>query len=459
MPSSSQSVVEARRSRRPSCRRRAACSCRRRARPASIAAASRRAADSVTTSSGVQHAPRQNTGAPLTREREVAVVASRSSVAEADRARARRVDAPSRHVEAHAVERGLAVRVRPPALDGARSPGAPRRRPPSPRATSARAMLERRRARPRARRARPARRRARAAGTRCRRRRAPPSRPREADVIDRDADAPLDRTARHGPTGGRRRRPARRAAEQGRAEPAQLLVLDHRRAPARPRALRGETASSARNGSPAPAPPRRASAALVRAGTCCRSTAAARRRARRRRPSRARRSRARSHRAGFAAGSRSTARATTSPRRRTGARARRGSTCRPRATRPRPSMARPPLIQRERAASSRRARQSRQRAPAQTSQPREAARSVAGDAADAPGRQRLCCVELVIAARIAVDALEHAALEHVVGELDVELAFEREHHVDAGVRGHARLIEVGVLGQRRRVLAEASVLA
>src|SRR5688572_16895344 len=30
-------------------------------------------------------------------------------------------------------------------------------------------------------------------------------------------------------------------------------------------------------------------------------------------------------------------------------------------------------------------------------------------------------------------ALEHAPLEHVVGELDVELPFEREHHVDAGM--------------------------
>src|SRR3954469_12302397 len=37
-------------------------------------------------------------------------------------------------------------------------------------------------------------------------------------------------------------------------------------------------------------------------------------------------------------------------------------------------------------------------------------------------------------------ALEDASLEHVVGELDVELAFEREHHVDARVRGHARLV-------------------
>ena len=58
--------------------------------------------------------------------------------------------------------------------------------------------------------------------------------------------------------------------------------------------------------------------------------------------------------------------------------------------------------------------------------------------------------QLVDRARDRRDALEHAALEHVIGELDVELALEREHHVDARVRGHARLVEVGVVGERRR---------
>ena len=52
--------------------------------------------------------------------------------------------------------------------------------------------------------------------------------------------APLEPDGAPRPDRGGRRRPAGRAAEQGRAEPAQLLVLDHRRAPARPRAPRGE---------------------------------------------------------------------------------------------------------------------------------------------------------------------------------------------------------------------------
>ena len=55
------------------------------------------------------------------------------------------------------------------------------------------------------------------------------------------------------------------------------------------------------------------------------------------------------------------------------------------------------------------------------------------------------------------DALEDAASQHPVGELDVEFALEREHHVHAGVGGHARLVEIAVLGERRGVRVQAAV--
>src|SRR5690348_17745169 len=54
--------------------------------------------------------------------------------------------------------------------------------------------------------------------------------------------------------------------------------------------------------------------------------------------------------------------------------------------------------------------------------------------------------------------VEHVALEHVVGKFDVELAFEREHHVDAGVRSHAGLVEVGFGGERVYIAAQPAVL-
>ena len=57
------------------------------------------------------------------------------------------------------------------------------------------------------------------------------------------------------------------------------------------------------------------------------------------------------------------------------------------------------------------------------------------------------------------DALEDAAREHAIGELDVERVLEREHHVDARVRGHARLVEVGVVGERVDVDGQAGVVA
>ena len=41
-----------------------------------------------------------------------------------------------------------------------------------------------------------------------------------------------------------------------------------------------------------------------------------------------------------------------------------------------------------------------------------------------------------------LDAAEHIALEHVVWKLDVEDTFQRQHHVDAGMRGHAGLVQV-----------------
>ncbi len=56
------------------------------------------------------------------------------------------------------------------------------------------------------------------------------------------------------------------------------------------------------------------------------------------------------------------------------------------------------------------------------------------------------------------DALEHAALEHPVGELDVEVILERQHHVDARVRGHSRVVEVGVRREHGRIDGKASVV-
>ena len=55
------------------------------------------------------------------------------------------------------------------------------------------------------------------------------------------------------------------------------------------------------------------------------------------------------------------------------------------------------------------------------------------------------------------NALEDTALEHVSG-LDFKFAFQGEHHVHAGVRSHAGLVEVGVGPEAVRVFAEAAVL-
>ena len=60
---------------------------------------------------------------------------------------------------------------------------------------------------------------------------------------------------------------------------------------------------------------------------------------------------------------------------------------------------------------------------------------------------------------IAAMRLEHAALEHRVGELDVELVLEAEHHVHAGVRGHAGLVEVVVLAELGGVDRQPGVLS
>ena len=57
-----------------------------------------------------------------------------------------------------------------------------------------------------------------------------------------------------------------------------------------------------------------------------------------------------------------------------------------------------------------------------------------------------------------VDALEHVALEHAVGELDVEGVLEREHDVDARVRGHAGLVEVVAAREGVHVGRESAVL-
>src|SRR5262249_53579452 len=58
----------------------------------------------------------------------------------------------------------------------------------------------------------------------------------------------------------------------------------------------------------------------------------------------------------------------------------------------------------------------------------------------------------------AADALEDPALEQPIGELHVEGALEREHHVDARVRRHPCLVEIAVVGQRVDVDGESTVL-
>src|SRR5580698_7488596 len=56
------------------------------------------------------------------------------------------------------------------------------------------------------------------------------------------------------------------------------------------------------------------------------------------------------------------------------------------------------------------------------------------------------------------DTLEHAALEHAVREFDVEFTFESEHHVDAGVRCHPGLVEVGLGAEGVDIAAQAAVV-
>ena len=79
-----------------------------------------------------------------------------------------------------------------------------------------------------------------------------------------------------------------------------------------------------------------------------------------------------------------------------------------------------------------------------------------------PGRDRWRCScrhrpERLEGLRDRGDALEDAALEHRVRELDVEAVLEGEHQVDARVRGHARLVEVGVVAQRVDVHGQAAM--
>ena len=62
-------------------------------------------------------------------------------------------------------------------------------------------------------------------------------------------------------------------------------------------------------------------------------------------------------------------------------------------------------------------------------------------------------------ARIAADAGERAAPQHPLRELDVEPLFEREHQVDARMRGQAGFVEVAVVGQRGHVDRQAAMLA
>ncbi len=49
-------------------------------------------------------------------------------------------------------------------------------------------------------------------------------------------------------------------------------------------------------------------------------------------------------------------------------------------------------------------------------------------------------------------------VEHPVGELDVEVVLEREHHVDARMGAHTRLVEIGVGRERLDVDRQASMV-
>src|ERR1700722_15435410 len=57
------------------------------------------------------------------------------------------------------------------------------------------------------------------------------------------------------------------------------------------------------------------------------------------------------------------------------------------------------------------------------------------------------------------DRLERALSEHVLGELEVELVFERQHDVDAGVRRHPGLKEIVPIAYARHVDRETTMFA
>jgi len=81
--------------------------------------------------------------------------------------------------------------------------------------------------------------------------------------------------------------------------------------------------------------------------------------------------------------------------------------------------------------------------------------------ARAPARSTIACSvsdQLAQRAFDRADAAEHVALEHVVGKLDVELAFQRQHDVDAGMGGHAVVVKVGVGGEPVGVDGQAAMI-
>jgi len=58
-----------------------------------------------------------------------------------------------------------------------------------------------------------------------------------------------------------------------------------------------------------------------------------------------------------------------------------------------------------------------------------------------------------------VDGAEDTSRQQFVGKLDVELVLQSKHQVDARMRRHPRVVQVGTLRKLREIHAEATVIA
>src|SRR5580704_3055971 len=69
-----------------------------------------------------------------------------------------------------------------------------------------------------------------------------------------------------------------------------------------------------------------------------------------------------------------------------------------------------------------------------------------------------CFLHLEDAGSDGGDRLERGLPQHLLRELDVEGVLQRQHHIDAGVGGHPRGEQIGVLFDRARVHRQSAVL-